>query len=181
MYFLRNLLTKNELMASTLLILVAVLARLIPHPPNFTPIIAIALFSGHILTKSNKAFGFLLPLVIMFIADILIGFHSTIAYVYLSIFGITVLGKTTDLFGSTKTALYSSTIGSILFFIITNAAVWFHSDMYTKSLTGLWSCYIMAIPFFHNTLLSSLTYMGVLWFIYTSVKKGLNIKIIQRN
>ena len=168
-------------MAGTLLILVAVLARIIPHPPNFTPIIAIALFSGHILTKSNKVIGYLIPLIIMFIADLFIGFYSTIIYVYLSIFIISIIGKRSHLFKSPKETTLTSTIGSILFFLITNTAVWFHSEMYSKTITGLWSCYVMAIPFFHNTLISTLTFMGVIWITYTFSLKQLERESVSEN
>tara|TARA_Y100001968_G_C19236206_1_gene657028 strand:+ start:280 stop:843 length:564 start_codon:yes stop_codon:yes gene_type:complete len=177
----KNALTKTELMAGTLLILVAVLARIIPHPPNFTPIIAIALFSGHIITKSNKAIGHLIPLIIMFIADLFIGFHSTIIYVYLSIFIISIIGKRSHLFKSPKETILTSTIASILFFLITNTAIWFHSEMYTKTITGLWTCYVMAIPFFHNTLLSTLTFMGIIWMAFTFALKQIEKEVVSEN
>ena len=151
----------KQLITVTLLIFIAVLTRLVPHPPNFTPVLAIALLSGHTLSKSNKTIAYLIPLAIIIISDIFIGFHSTIYYVYGSIIAITFIGKFTNVFKSIKSAISTSIISSLLFFFVTNTAVFIHSTMYTKTLAGLWSCYIMAIPFFHNTLLSTLCYIGV--------------------
>jgi hypothetical protein len=157
---------KTELITVTMLVIIAVLTRLIPHPPNFTPILAIALFSGHSLSKSNKPLAYAIPLAIIFISDLVIGFHSTIAYVYTSILAITFLGQRANIFKSVKNIGISSVFASSMFFIITNTAIWLHSDMYTKSLTGLLSCYSMAIPFFHNTLLSTICYVLAFKIIY---------------
>ena len=142
----------KELALAIMLIIISVLMRLIPHPPNFTPVIAIALFSGNIITKSNKYLAYITPIAIMLIADSIIGFHSTLFYVYTSLLIITFIGGQTSVFSKLKTTLFSSTLSAVVFFFITNTAVWFHSDMYSKSLLGLWSCFVMAIPFFHNTL-----------------------------
>ena len=55
------------------------------------------------------------------------------------------------------------TIGSsVLFFVVTNFAVWIMWDYYPNTLEGLIMCYTMAIPFFQNTLLGTVVYTALM-------------------
>jgi hypothetical protein len=146
------------------MILFAAFARLIPHPPNFTPVAAMALFAGAYFNK--KWMAFLIPLTAMFLSDLVIGFHSGMWAVYLSLILITIIGM---IFIKRKKAgniILASVTASVLFFIITNFAVWAAGIYYPKTISGLALCYTAAIPFFHYTLLGDLFFVGVMFGLY---------------
>src|SRR3989338_947253 len=145
--------TKSKISIFVIIIL-AVVARLIPHAPNFAPIGGLALFSG--ANFKNKT-ALLIPLTAMFISDIFLGFHKTIHYVYASFVTIFLIG---GLIKSNKwpSLLKASLVSSILFFLITNFGVWATGSMYQKNLSGLMQSYAFGIPFFRNTLISDLFY-----------------------
>ena len=147
-------LLKNSL-PLILIIAIAVLSRVLPHPPNFAPIAGIALFSGSYLLGLN---AFLLPLAIMLLSDMIIGFHSTMPYVYGSFFIIVLLGKQLQKKNSFIRLSYTSLTSSLIFFIITNFGVWLNGGLYPKNIVGLEQSYVMAIPFFKNTIMGDFFY-----------------------
>ncbi|OGK16643.1 hypothetical protein A2774_03255 [Candidatus Roizmanbacteria bacterium RIFCSPHIGHO2_01_FULL_39_12c] len=145
-----------------LLVISAVAARILPHPPNFTPIAGIALFSGSYLAGIS---AFLLPLSIMFVSDLYLGYHSTMLYVYGSFLLITLLGKYILAKKNNFSRLFIVVfISSLIFFLITNFGVWLSGGLYPRNLLGLEQSYIMAIPFFKNTLLGDLFYTFCLFY-----------------
>ncbi|MBW7959880.1 hypothetical protein H3C65_00075 [Patescibacteria group bacterium] len=137
-----------------LIVLLAVIARLVPHIPNFVPITGLALFSG---AHFKNKISFLIPLAAMAISDIFLGFHNTIPYVYLSFIVIFFIGRLIK-----KTSFLAvasaSLISAVLFFLITNFGVWQAGSMYPKTVEGLLQCYLMGLPFFRNTVLGDLFY-----------------------
>ncbi len=151
---------------SLALIVFAVISRLVPHPPNFTPITAIALFGGYSL--SNRWNAFLLPLAIMFISDLFLGFHSTIWAVYLSFLLITSIGFLLKNRFSYFRLFYFSSISSLAFFLITNFAVWLTSGMYPHNLQGLLQCYFFGLPFYKTSPMDlfALSFAGDLFYAF---------------
>ena len=144
------------------------LGRLIPHPPNFTPILATAIYTPYII--NNKWIAMLIPLTAMFIADIIIGFHPYMFWVYGAIGISTLLSYWSMRFNKKYMQLTVMTlVSSILFFIITNFAVWVIWDYYPKTIDGLVLCYTMAIPFFQNTIYGTIIYTSL---IVITIKKG---------
>lgn len=149
-------------------ILAAIILRLIPHAPNFAPIAALALFSGTYLKKKE---AIIIPISAMFLSDLYLGFGEfwvTIS-VYFSFTLIGLLGiwlkkhkKPVNILGATLT-------GSLLFFIITNFVVWIATPWYSKTLAGLVQCYWLAVPFFKNTALGDLFYVGAMFGLYELV------------
>lgn len=136
------------------IILLAVVARLVPHAPNFSPIGGLALFSG---SNFKSKFSFLIPILAMLISDIFLGFHKTIPYVYLSFIIIFFIGRNIKV-NKWQNLLSASLVSSIIFFVITNFGVWAAGSMYQKNLQGLMQCYTLGVPFFRNTLISDLFY-----------------------
>ena len=136
------------------------LSRVIPHPPNFTPILAVAIFVPLLTGRWQLA----LPLTLgaMFIGDIIIGFHSFMLWTYGSIIIISMSALTFSLLGN-------AIVAPIIFFIVTNFGVW-TSGYYGYTIEGLISCYIAAIPFFHMTLLSTVFYTFIFYAIYKSTE-----------
>ncbi len=149
----------GKLILAAILVVLGVFSRFIPHPPNFSPIMAVALFSGAFF--ANKKIGLLVPIISMFISDLFIGLHSTMFAVYLSFALIAIIGIKMKKV-NTKNVLFGSIGGAVLFFVITNFAVWL-GGWYEYTFAGLVTCFEMAIPFFRNTLASSVIYSGILF------------------
>jgi hypothetical protein len=138
------------------LVFIAVAMRLIPHWPNFTPVAAIALFGGTYI--SRKWLAFLIPIAAMLISDAIIGFHNYLISVYVC-FAIAVgIGLLLRNKVNVWTVGGASLFSSVLFFLITNFAVWLGSPFYSQDITGLINCYALGIPFFNNGVLGDLFY-----------------------
>jgi hypothetical protein len=147
--------------------LLAVLFRLLPHLPNFTPITAIAMFGG--LYFTNKTMAYLVPLFIMVMSDLFLGFHTISIFVYAAFILVSFIGTRTK-----KPSVFTILLSSISFFIVTNFGVWLIG--YPKTWTGLVECYTLAIPFFRNSLLGDFFYSGVMILGFNYVqKKYLNL------
>ncbi|MBA4250445.1 MAG: hypothetical protein C0425_02750 [Chlorobiaceae bacterium] len=164
-----KILSGNFLLVVTLII-VAIASRLIPHPPNFAPIAAIALFSGAYF--SNKQLAFAVPLIALFISDWIIGFHDMMIAVYACFIAAIFIGFMLKEKIKFKNVALAAVVSSVLFFVVTNFAVWAFSGgvIYQKNIAGLLQCYVAAIPFFHNTLLGDLVYSGILFGAYETAK-----------
>ncbi len=145
----------------SIMILIAAFTRLIPHPPNFTAVGAIALFGGAYF--SDKKYAFIVPIAAMLLTDLIIGFHGGMMSVYLSFVLIVGIGIVLSRNIKFKNVLAASLMSSILFFIITNFQVWLQSTLYPKNISGLIACYVAAIPFFHYTVLGDLFFVGALF------------------
>ena len=148
---------------------VLALGRIIPHPPNFTPILATAIYTPYLI--NDRWIAMAIPLLAMFIADIVIGFHPYMLWVYGAIGLSTLISDWSMQFNKKYIQLGAMAIvSSVLFFIITNFAVWTMLDYYPKTIDGLIMCYTMAIPFFKNTLLGTIVYTSL---IVLTVQKGM--------
>ena len=151
------------------LIAFAVLSRLLPHPPNVAPITALALFGGVYLDKKQS---FIIPLAAMMISDYFIGFHSAIVWVYVSFLAIGIMGLWLKNNHSVGATVGATVAGSMLFFIVTNFGVWATSQVtYPHTYAGLVECYTAAIPFFRNTVIGDVVYVGALFGLYETAKK----------
>lgn len=154
----------------TAIVLATALFRLVPHWPNFTPIAALALFGA--ATFERKWLGLAIPLTAMLLSDTLIGFHGSMGAVYIS-FGLTWLLGIWALNRPTATRIAGASVASsILFFLITNFAVWYGSSFYPQTLPGLMSCYAAGLAFYNGTsfflngLLGDLFFSAVLFGSY---------------
>lgn len=147
-------------------IVLMALFRFIPHLPNFTPITAIALFGG--VYFNDKKLAFIIPIMIMLLSDLFLGFSSVTIFVYTAFIFVGYIGTLIK-----KLNLKSILISSLSFFIITNFGVWLLS--YPKTLDGLMQCYSLAIPFFRNSLLADLFYAGVMYFGFEFISNKLLI------
>ena len=155
------------------LILILAFARLIPHPWNFTPVIAVAILSGYFFKNIYLSFSILL--ISMLIADVFLGFYENMIFVYISLLLIAfVFFKISKKINFKNLFIYSFA-GSLIFFVISNFGVWILGSPgvdnlpYDKNLNGLIECYILAIPFFGNTFLSTVIFSYPAIFIYRSL------------
>ena len=147
----------NKIFYIIFFIFILFIFRIIPHSPNFTPIIAFALV-GPTLLKS-RIYGLSIPIFSMFISDIVIGFHSYQLIIYLTLLSISLISPLTKSYF--KHGL-GALIASSWFFISTNFAVWIVWDFYPKTFDGLILCYTMAIPFFQNTIISTVLFTFII-------------------
>ena len=171
MNLIRGEMTQSRFLALTGVILAGICLRLLPMPSNFSPMIAIALFAG--VTYKNKTFGALLPIMLMALTDIFLGFHGLLVFVYGSMALVSLLGSGIFKEFGLKTVTLGSLSGSVVFYLVTNFGVWFSGTMYAKSLDGLITCYIAGLPFLQNTVLSTLVFSSVLLAIWQLVDKRL--------
>ncbi|HEX5001945.1 MAG TPA: DUF6580 family putative transport protein [Bacteroidia bacterium] len=157
------------------LMLLAALTRLFPHPFNFTPIGAIALFGGVYLR--DRRLSILLPMAILFLSDILLqitfgnGFYKDMIFVYGSFALIAFGGSILRGHEQRQTIMVASLCSSILFFLVTNFGVWFSYNTYPATFQGLVSCYVAGIPFFKGTVMGDLFYNLTLFGTYFIVSR----------
>ncbi len=158
-----------ELIIALLFVLIGVSLRLLPHPPNFAPILAIALFGGVYLSRK---IAFVLPILAMAVSDIFIGYYGIVLMI--SVYGTFLLSVVLGFWLKKHKKWYtvggSAILSAVLFFLVTNLAAWAFTPWYAKTLSGIIQCYIMAIPFFRNTLLGSLFYVTVFFGAYEIAK-----------
>lgn len=151
----------NQKTLTYLLIILAVATRFLPHPGNFTAVGAVALFSGLYLSKKEAIF---LPMAAMFISDIFIGFYSSLIMtsVYVGFVLMVLIGQYLKNKIDVKNIAAGTFVGSLIFFLLTNTAVWLFGTMYAHDLSGLLQSYYMALPFWRNEILGDAFYVTVL-------------------
>ena len=143
-------------------IIVAVLVRLFPHPPNVAPITAVALFAG--THFSRKHWAILMPILAMSVTDVFLGFSMITPIVYLAFVGVTALG-----FVLKKMNIGAVLLSSLLFFVVTNLGVWFL--YYPLTPEGLMTCFTLALPFFGYAVVGDLFFSAALLFGYRYAAK----------
>jgi len=167
--------------AVVILIVIGVVARTLPHVPNFAPVTATALFCGAYM---HRRYAVLAPIAIMVISDYALLYvnpfgrvsfehfyspldvwHNTLPYVYASFAVSAVIGWLLRERRTAPNVVAASLLGSIQFFLITNAAVWIEGA-YDRGLDGLWQSYAAGIPFFRGTLLGDLLYTSTFFGLY---------------
>lgn len=156
-------LTTSRVLVLIGLVLACALSRLVPHPMNFSPIEAVALFAG--ATLASRWLALSVPLAAMLVSDLFIGFHGGMWVVYGCIALMALAGQR---LGRRVTALRVAGYGlgaATFFFVVTNFFVWLGGDgaMYPRTWDGLVACYVAAIPFFHNQLAGVAFYSAILF------------------
>ncbi len=151
------------MLASAILVL-GFLSRVLVHIPNFSPVIALALFGGATLSRKTAV---VLPVMILALTDIVLGLHETMPFTWGSVILIAALGRRLAERRDFKNIAMLSVGSAVLFFIITNIGCWL--VMYPRNLIGLQESFLAALPFFRNTLISTLIYSAVLFGGYAIV------------
>ena len=159
-----------RLLAVLSAIVAAAALRLVPHPPNFAPIAAMALFSGAHLGRRGLAFA--APLAALMLSDLVLGFYPEVIFSYLSVAAIVLIGRSLAKRRTVLRVGAAAIASSLLFFLVTNFGVWLVMDYYPKNVAGLAACYVAAIPFFQNTLAGDLFYSGLLFGGFALVERA---------
>ena len=152
---------RPRLAALISIVLAAALSRLIPHPPNMTSLTAVALFGGAYF--SDRRLAFLVPLAALFLSDLVLGFYNHMEVVYSSFALIVCIGFWLQKNRSTLHIAGAALTSSVLFFLLTNFGVWAFDSPYPRTLDGLITCYVAAIPFFTKTLQGDMLYTIILF------------------
>lgn len=154
---------------------VTALLRIIPHPPNFSPVGGLSVYSG---AKLKGKTAFILPIFLMLVTDFLLSqihgyemFHTTTLFVYGSILINVILGKI--LLRNTEKLI--SVVGvtflaSIQFFLVTNLGIWIMQPTYPPTSEGLLQCYLVALPFFQYTLIGDLVFTPILFLSHKALE-----------
>lgn len=165
---------KNTFFLACTCIIIGFVYRLIPnHPPNVTPIAAIALVGGIYLKRTSLAF--LVPFVALYFSDIILNntvnraffadhtglvlWDSYMFWTYGAFMLTVLIGLFLRKFGTGQKMILGALLSSVLFFVLTNIGSWLFIPMYTKDIGGLLACFTAAIPFFRNTLLGNLVFI----------------------
>lgn len=143
------------------LIAVAAALRIAPHPWNFTPIGAMAIFSGAMLR--SRWMKFTLPLLALFAGDVFVGFHKLMPVVYASFLVSVAIGMWLENRRSIPRIGAATLAGAAQFFLVTNFAVWLAFGTYPKTVAGLAACYAAGLPLFANTLAGDALYAALLF------------------
>ena len=146
----------NYIKISIGIFLVLSASRIIPHPPNFTSLIALSFYIPAVLGIK------FIPMIVLcyLITDIFFGFHNILFFTWGSVILIGYIS--TYLNNTSLKRLSGATMGALLFFIITNFGVWIMGDLYDQNLNGFLLCYTLALPFFLNSLVSTIIFSVVI-------------------
>ena len=159
----------NYLKISLVIFIALAASRFIPHPPNFTSLLALSFYVPTIL-----GLKFLPALIISFIiTDMFIGFHGLAFFTWGSIIFIGLISK--YFIKNFKNRIFGCLLGVLIFYIVTNFGVWTLGS-YGYTLNGLIACYTLGLPFLGNTLISTIIFASVIEILLNN-KKILNIKI----
>ena len=148
-----------------LFVIIGVLFRLIPHPVNFAPILAIALFGG---TYLNRKTALWVPMSALIISDLFLGTYSPILmlFVYASTLASCLLGLWLRNHKNVLNIVGISLVSAVIFYLFSNFGVWIMPSGYPHNWAGLIECYLMAIPFLKNSVASNLIYTAVFFGAY---------------
>ena len=180
---------KKKLLLIILFIAVIFFGRVLPHPYNFTPLIAVTLLSSFAI--SNRMLALVVPLMGFWLSDLFMNnvvyagyysnftfFNSGMIWTYGAILLVGLMGSSFINKISSGKVVLASLSGSTIFYIISNFGVWVLSPMYAKSVTGLIQCYTLALPFYGTSLIGDLLYSSLLFGAYQLVfSKNINFLI----
>ncbi len=168
---------KKNIIITTVLIILVLVGRLMPHVWNVTPVVAVSLLAGYLLPRW---WAIVVPLASMFLSDLIIGFyHLPIMLTVYGSFAIVVFIGRWIKHVKPHRLLIASLASSTFFFLTTNFAVWLASDWYPKTMAGLLLAYEMGIPFFRNMALGDLIFTGVIFGSWVLVSK--KVFLINKN
>lgn len=150
----------------------ATIARMTPHTSNMTPIFAVGLAAGAWLGRERQVLAGLMVIAAMLVGDLALGLHWTMPFVYFGMYLGAVLGARSiqwlegsdSAWGRMAKAAGVAGFGSLLFFVMSNLGVWFVGELYPRTFEGLVQCFVMAVPFFKQSLATDLFFGSV--FLY---------------
>jgi len=171
---------KKNLLLIVLFVAIIFLGRILPHPYNFTPLIAVTLLSSYSI--SNKFLAIIIPVVGFWLSDLFMNnhiyagyfadftvFNSGMIWTYGAIVLVALMGSSFLNKITTGKVVLASLSGSTIFYLISNFGVWAFSPMYAKTFAGVVQCYSLALPFYGTSLMGDLVYCALLFGAYQLV------------
>ncbi len=160
---------KNDLMIPVIMMTLLVISRMISDIPNFTSTIALIMFTSYLIR--DKFLSVLVIIVSQIISDLYIGIYSSMffvygAYVFIALLSPIIMNKL-----NFKSVLISSLVTPTIFYIVSNFGVWITGSTYPLSLDGLIMCYVAGIPFFDETLLSTVVFSVTIYVMMKLIVK----------
>jgi hypothetical protein len=154
---------RTDLLVVLFLIGLDVAARLLPHTPNFMPLTASALFAGMVIGR--PALGLLVPLAALLLSDLVLGFDDwrIALVVYLALALPVGVGMLARHYRLSLVLVPAALVCSLIFFVVTNFAVWAFGSLYSHDMAGLTQCYLLALPFLKYTMAGDLAWTAVLF------------------
>ncbi len=153
-----------------LIVALAIAARFIPGAANFSPVYAGLLFGGVYLKKRDSIW---FPLVLLAVSDFLLNalvyrtpFEWSQTVNWVGFAAIAMIGWWLQKRISVRNVLVASVAGASAFFLISNFGVWLGGTLYPLTLSGLAVCYMAAVPFYGNSLISAVMFSGILFGAY---------------
>jgi hypothetical protein len=156
---------KESIIVAVCLLALLVVFRTVAHPDNLSPLWAICLFSGSYWRGSQ--FRFVIPIAGMFATDLYLGLYPGAQFNYLAVLLCVMVAP--KLLASVWRVLLSGGLAAVLFFVVSNAGVWWSSGMYPHTSAGLMDCFNMGLPFFRATLEGTLIFSALLYGSYRLV------------
>ena len=153
------------------MIVIAAVLRAAPHPWNFTPIGAMALFSGALVKDRRLAFAF--PLLALLVGDVFVGFHRLILVVYASFLASVAIGFWLRNHRTVLRISLATLLGAFQFFVVVDLGFWALGSTYPHNAQGLIACYVRAMPFFWNMLAGDAAYAALLFGGYALAERFL--------
>lgn len=150
-------------------IAIIVLYRILPHPVNFAPVVALCLFNG--INLKNKFYALVIPLVAIFLSDMFLGgYYQGFYWQYIAYALIVLLSFVSRSNVNPVSVFIVAILSSLVFFLVSNFGVWASTSLYASSLSGLAMCLTAGIPFIKNQLLGDLLWTAVFFGAYEVVK-----------
>lgn len=156
-----NHVSKSDMLVATIICVIGIASRLVPHFANFSPVFALALFAGFYFRKSLLAW--IVPFAMIIISDVFLGMYAIAPIVWLSYMAMALGARTFMKKGTLTGSIGAGMAAALWFFVVTNFAVWTEGRMYAMTFQGLIDCYVAGLPFLRPTLLSAVFY-SVLFF-----------------
>lgn len=145
--------------------------RVLPHPENFTPIVAIALLAGAVLPP---ALALTVPVLAMIASDLWIGHHDLFWVTWGTFAAVVLIGRALGRSPGALRSVLGSLAGSTVFFLTSNLAVFLFQDMYPRTYAGLVECFTMALPFFRNSVLGDLFYTAAFFCVWALARRAVS-------
>ena len=162
---------KNKIFIILLMTILLIMSRLITDIPNFTPTIALVIFTGYFI--KNRYTVLLIILISQGISDFYIGLHDSMLFIYFSFLLIAFISPLVIKKLNLSSVITASLIGPVIFFIISNFGVWYSMNIYSNDMRGLIECYLAGVPFFDETLISTLLFSITIYVINKILLKNL--------
>ena len=143
------------------MVLTVAVTRLLPHPPNFTPVAAIALFGG--ASFSNVRAAFFVPPLGLLLSDLVLGFSAITPVIYACFALITCIGLWLRQRQNVYNVTAAAVVSALMFFVLSDLGTWALTDLYPHTSAGLLQCYTVALPYLRNMLTSTLIYTALLF------------------